>query len=160
MNQELVLFTIEYPDPLLSKEIKWLAKEFSVVYVLPGKRLQSMDSSDLPQNVEVVEIFKNVSLGKIGARLFVHLPLVIRLYTWALFRSGHGKYYVKYFKSFLGYLFIEAEKIAPLRRFVIEHKLEAAIFYDYWLVDSTLALAELKRKKIIQFSIIIMFSEQ
>ena len=153
MNQELVLFTIEYPDPLLSKEIKWLAKEFSVVYVLPGKRLQSMDSSDLPQNVEVVEIFKNVSLGKIGARLFVHLPLVIRLYTWALFRSGHGKYYVKYFKSFLGYLFIEAEKIAPLRRFVLEHKLEAAIFYDYWLVDSTLALAELKRKKIIQFSI-------
>jgi glycosyltransferase involved in cell wall biosynthesis len=153
MNRELVFFTIEYPDPLSNNEIKWLAKEFSKVYVLPQKIVPAPDLVDLPQNVEIIELFNDISLDKIWIRLHVHLSLVLRLYSWALFRSGYAKYYTKYFKSFLGYLFIEAEKIAPLEQFVREHKLEKAIFYDYWLVDSTLALAELKRKRIIQYSI-------
>jgi glycosyltransferase involved in cell wall biosynthesis len=153
MNQELVFLTLEYPDPLSNYEVRGLAKEFSKVYVLPLKRVPAQHASDLPQNVEIVELFKDISLDKIGTRLHMHIPLTLRLYSWALFRSGYAKYYVKYFKSFLGYLFIEAEKIAPLERFVREHKLERAIFYDYWLVNSTLALAELKRKRIIQYSI-------
>jgi glycosyltransferase involved in cell wall biosynthesis len=153
MNRELVFFTLEYPDPLSNNEIKGLAKEFSKVYVLPQKRVSEQGVSDLPQNVEVVDLFKDISLNKIWTRLHIHIPLILRLSSWALFRSGYAKYYTKYFKSFLGYLFIEAEKIAPLEQFVREHKLEKAIFYDYWLVDSTLALAELKRKRIIQYSI-------
>lgn len=153
MNRELVFFTIEYPDPLSNNEIKGLAREFSKVYVLPQKRVSAQDMSDLPQNVEIVELFNDISLNKIGTRLYRHIPLILRLYCWALFRSGYAKYYLTYFKSFLGYLFIEAEKIAPLEQFVCERKLERAIFYDYWLVDSTLALAELKRKRIIQYSI-------
>jgi N-acetyl sugar amidotransferase len=150
MSKHLVLFTLEYPDPLLDKEIKWLAAEFDTIYLLPGKVRQA---DGLPPNVEIHQLFKEVDLNKPLGKLLKHVPLIIRLYTWAIFRSGHWRYYIKYIKSFLGYLLMEAERIEPLKKFIIQRNLQQAIFYDYWLVDSTLALAELKRKGLIRFTI-------
>lgn len=150
MSQVLVLFTLEYPDPLLEKELDSLSREFDTVYLLPAK---VNGSPELPANVQVVSIFDAVDLNRPWFLLIKHLPAILRIYGWTLFKSGYRKNYIKYFKSFLGHLIIEAEKIKPLARFIKEKGLQHALFYDYWFVDATLALAELKRKGIVRFCV-------
>ena len=53
----------------------------------------------------------------------------------------------------VGHFVNEAQKLRDLERFIKERGLGDAIFYDYWLVDATLALAVLKRKGVIHRTI-------
>ncbi|MBI3220369.1 MAG: N-acetyl sugar amidotransferase [Bacteroidetes bacterium] len=150
MKKTIVVFTIEYPDPLLDKELPYLAANFEKVYLLPQNLI---GTPSLPPNVEAFSIFKKVNLKRPIPLLFKHFFRIIRIYSSKLTNSTYRKYYITYVKSFLGYLVLELEKVKPLRTFIEKHHLQEAIFYDYWLVDATLALAELKREGLIRYSI-------
>ncbi|MCE2997892.1 MAG: N-acetyl sugar amidotransferase [Cyclobacteriaceae bacterium] len=150
MNRTIVVFTIEYPDPLLDKELPYLAANFDKVYLLPQNLV---GSPILPANVEAYSIFKRVDLKRPLSLIVKHVVRIVRIYGSKLTQSEYRRYYIKYVKSFLGYLVLELEKISPIRNFIQKHQLENALFYDYWLVDSTLALAELKREGLIKYSI-------
>jgi N-acetyl sugar amidotransferase len=150
MKRTIVVFTIDYPDPLMDKELPLLAKNFETVYLLP-QNLKG--NSILPPNVHAFSIFKRVDLSKPLPLLVRSFLRVCRIYGNTLITSRYRKNYFLYVKSFVGHLLLEMEKIKPLREFINEHQLHDAIFYDYWLVDTTLALAELKREGVIVHSI-------
>lgn len=150
MKKTIVVFTIDYPDPLMDKELPLLAKNFETVYLLP-QNLKG--NSTLPPNVHVFSIFKRVDLRKPLPLLINHFLRICRVYVNTLVTSAYRKNYFLYVKSFVGHFLLEMEKIEPLRKFIREHNLHDAIFYDYWLVDTTLALAELKREGVIAHSI-------
>ncbi len=150
MNRKIVVFTIDYPDPLLDKELPYLSANFDEVYLLPQNLI---GSPTLPSNVKAFSIFKKVDLKRPIPLLIKHLGRIIRIYSTKLTQSEYRRYYITYIKSFLGYLILELEKIEPIRKFVQQHQLQDALFYDYWLVDSTLALAELKREGMVKYSI-------
>ncbi|HYG20169.1 MAG TPA: N-acetyl sugar amidotransferase [Ohtaekwangia sp.] len=152
MNRQLVILTREFPDPLLEKELSFLAGTFENVYLLPGTVRNNGDTI-LPDNVTVEALFDPVDLGLAKRLLWKHFFGVCRIYAWTIFRRGNLKLYLKHYRSFLGHLLLELEKIGPLEKFVRDRKLENALFYDYWMVDSTLALAELKRRGIIRHAI-------
>lgn len=150
MNRKIVVFTIDYPDPLLDKELPYLAANFDEVYLLPQTLI---GSPSLPPNVRAFSIFKSVDLKKPLPLLIKHLGRIIRIYIAKLTQSEYRRQYITYIKSFLGYLILELEKIEPILQFIQKHQLQDALFYDYWLVDSTLALAELKREGMVKYSI-------
>jgi glycosyltransferase involved in cell wall biosynthesis len=150
MKKELVVLTIAYPDPLLDKELPTLVQEFDKVYVLP-QRVEG-EVSLLP-GVELHSIFKSVDLDRPIPLMLKHFFKIVRVFSWTLWKSPYRKHYIKYIKSFIGYSLLEFDKIKPLEDFITTKKLQSAFFYDYWLVDSTLALAELKRRKIIQHAV-------
>jgi glycosyltransferase involved in cell wall biosynthesis len=147
MGKKLVIFTIAYPDFLLDKELKFLAESFDTIYLLPG--IVCDDKQSTYNNVKVVSIFKKTDLRNYISLIAKHFFSICRIYGWMLLKTPYRRAYLQYIKSFLGHLLNELEKVKPLKAFIENEKLNNAIFYDYWLVDSTLALAELKRRKII-----------
>jgi N-acetyl sugar amidotransferase len=150
MNKTIVVFTIEYPDPLLDKELPYLAANFDKVYLLPQNLI---GTPSLPANVEVFSIFKKVDLQRPIPLLVNHFYSLVRIYCSVLINSTFRRHYFFYVKSFLGHLILELEKVEPLETFVKNHNLQSALYYDYWLVDATIAMAELKRRKVIKYSI-------
>lgn len=153
MSNNLVVLTIDYPEPLLAKEIPYLSKAFDRVHVLYAITPSGNESTTQFDNIETVPLFTNPDLSK-PFKLFVrHFRFVVRIYLYTLFKKGNLWPYLRHYKSFLGYLLIEAERIEPLREYISRHDLGDAIFYDYWLVDSTLALTALKRRGIVSKTI-------
>ncbi len=148
MSRALVVLTIEYPEPLLCKEIPFLSEAFDVVYIL---YCVSPPNGNIPvfENVKAIKLFRPPNSPKSLALLLRHLSFVVKVYSYTLFKKGNFLTYLKHHRSFLGYLLIEAERINPLKKFIVENNLGDAIFYDYWLVDSTMALAELKSEGLI-----------
>lgn len=149
MSKNLVVLTIEYPEPLLGKEIPYLSKAFDKVHVIYG--VSSSKDESIPQfnNVETIQLFISPDFSKPLKLLFRHFRFVLGVYLYTLLKRGNLWPYLKHYKSFIGYLLIEADKIRPLRQYISKNKLKDAIFYDYWLVDSTLALAALKKRGLV-----------
>ncbi|MEQ8362611.1 MAG: glycosyltransferase [Cyclobacteriaceae bacterium] len=147
MSKTLVVLTIEYPEPLLDKEIPFLSRAFDKVYVIHASHSQSQDSTPHFGNVESIQLFPSPDFPKTFKLLLKHFRFVARVYLYTLLQTGNFLIYLKHYRSFIGYLLIEAERVKPLEQYIIERKLDQAIFYDYWLVDSTLALSDLKRRK-------------
>ncbi len=151
MKREVVLLTIEYPDPLLDRELPFLIDAFDAIHILPDRI-----NGQVPiaiEKVRIAPIFNHVSPNLPGWFVLKHLTFIIRLYHWAILKSGFAKVYLRHWKSFFGYLIQEAEKIRPLKKYIEQNKLSNAIFYDFWLVNTTLALAELKRRHLIKRSV-------
>lgn len=147
MRSVVVVFTLDFPDPLLGIEIPYLAKSFDKVYILPNR---TGEITGVPANVEIVSLFKAVNLKKPWAPILKNFWRVLRIYSYSVVQPGNFLPYIKYYRSFLGHLLEETEKINVIKDFVKEHNLKDALFYDYWFVNSLLALAELKRQGVIK----------
>lgn len=150
MRSSIVVFTLDFPDPLLGIEIPYLAKAFDKVYILPNR---TGVITELPANVEVVSLFNTVDLKKPWKPVLKNFWSIFRIYTYSLAQPTNFFPYIKYYRSYVGHLLEELEKVEPLQHFVVKHNLQDALFYDYWFVNSTLALAELKRKGIVKHAI-------
>jgi N-acetyl sugar amidotransferase len=153
MSSKLVILTIEYPDPLLDKELCELAKSFDQVYVLPQTMSLTAEFITLPSNVIIAAIFQPTILQSPFRLVLTHWYPLLRTYAWTIIHSPYRKNYIKFIKSFIGHFLKESEKVVPLLTYIKSEKLEDALFYDFWLVDATLALAELKRKKIVKYCV-------
>lgn len=150
MGPTLVILTTDFPDPILDKEIPFLSACFEKIYVLPTNKCGQQSQF---KNVEAIKLFPTVDHSKTLQLVFKHLVFIFRIYGWTILRRGNFFTYLKYYRSFIGYIVIEAERIKPLERFIEQKRIEHAIFYDYWLVDSTLVLADLKRRGVIKKAI-------
>ncbi|MCB0489355.1 MAG: glycosyltransferase [Cyclobacteriaceae bacterium] len=151
MSKTLVVLTIDYPDPLLDKELPYLAAAFDKVYVLYA--IETSNRELAFKNIKPVKLFQNPDFPKTFRLVLKHFRFVVSVYLYTIIRKGNLSFYLKHYKSFIGYLLIEAERIQPLLRYISENKLNDAIFYDYWLVDSTLALIALKKRGVIKKAI-------
>jgi N-acetyl sugar amidotransferase len=152
MKKQLVILTIDFPDPLFEKELPFLARTFDRIYILPAY-LKPTNKITVPRNVFLHALFKQVDFRDARRLIWKHLFRIIRIYGWTLLQPGNFKLYVRHYRSFLGHLITELERIKPLEDFIRAEKLNDALFYDYWLVDTTIALAELKRKNVIKNTI-------
>jgi N-acetyl sugar amidotransferase len=141
----LVILTIEFPDPILDNELPHLSRAFDKVYILP----QSARSNEVMGNVEVVSIFRTVDLKRPWRLLIANLLSLMRVFVYTLQYSERAKY-VRHYRSFFGHFLNEVHKVPALKEFVLSKNLGDAIFYDYWMVDATIALGLLKRQGVIK----------
>ncbi len=153
MKKTLVLLTLDFPDPLVEKELPILSSHFEHIYVLPSLAGHEAKTAQLPVNVSVERIFPLVDLTNIKTLFARFFFPTVRIFLWTLANSPYRFRYIRYFKSFVGYAILELTKVQPLKVFVQKKNLADALFYDYWFVDATLALAELKRQGIIKKSV-------
>lgn len=144
----LVILTLEYPDPILEKELPYLSAAFEKIYILP----QSVGRMDAIGNVEVRDIFEDKA-GRSRWRLLLrHAFTLLNLFSYS-FQFSSRMNYARYHRSIIGHFLNEICKLSPLKNFIIQNNLQDAIFYDYWLVDATIALALLKRRGLIRKTI-------
>jgi N-acetyl sugar amidotransferase len=141
----LVIMTLDYPDPILQNELPYLAKAFDKVYVLPEFCSEDTEFG----NVEVISLFEPLTLKTRWRLLLTNIFRLIGLFVYTLQFSDRLKY-IRYYKSFVGHYLNEAKKVDPLKKFIQVNGLGDAIFYDYWLVDATISLATLKRRRLIK----------
>src|SRR5688572_21656070 len=130
MKESLVLLTLDYPDPLLDKELPYLAEAFDTIYLLPTRLSDSKKTvhrCHLPENVKVFSICKETKLHKPWKLIRKHFFTICRIYGSTIIRSAYWRYYIIYIRSFLGHLLLEAEKIEPLSNFIKSQKLADAI---------------------------------
>jgi N-acetyl sugar amidotransferase len=146
--KSLVLLTTQFPDPILDHEVPFLANAFDHVYILP-----EIPGGDSPlPNVTVRNIFQPVDLRSPRTLLIKHFSGLMRPFLYSL-RFANKTNYLRYYRSFVGHYLNEAAKIEPLRQFIRSNNLSDAIFYDYWMVDATLALAALKQEGFIKHTL-------
>lgn len=143
----LVILTITYPDPFLENEIPHLASSFDKIYILP----QNSQRNQIFGNVEVVSIFSSLNSRRTWMRLMINFIDFVRVFLYSL-QYPTRRNYIKYHRSFAGYFLNEVQKVSALKRFILSNNLQDALFYDYWLVDATIAMALLKRQGLIKRS--------
>lgn len=155
-KHDLVLLTHAYPfgkqaETFLETEIEVLAQRFARILVLPT--LRGGGSRPLPANAELVEMdwleepSPQAKLAALVSREAVKVLLETR-------RSGTSlRPHRRVSRMYLDILGRNVLKYRALLRFVCERGLRDAIFYDYWFENSTLALALLRRSRMITLAI-------
>jgi glycosyltransferase involved in cell wall biosynthesis len=151
----LVLLTATFPygdksETFLETEIEVLADRFERVLILPSHRDRGV--RELPANVEVVEMdwLAEPSSGARYAALASPQALAV------LARTARADPVMR--RHMLAKLYLDniarnVLKYQTLRDFVSTRRLADAIFYDYWLENSTLALAMLRRSGAIRVAV-------
>jgi colanic acid/amylovoran biosynthesis glycosyltransferase len=144
----LVLFTCEYPygivaETFLETEIQYLCRGFDKVIVIPSFKQPFVRS--LPSNAHIDDIVcvKKQSLG-----LFDYLAVLFFFFKNILGEDKPSLYF-RHFKDIFFVLRQERKKYKALELF-INTLPSNALFYDYWYVNSTLALIWLKKKGRLQ----------
>ncbi len=148
-NKNLVLFTEAYPfynsETFLETEIKYLAKEFSKIYIIPNT--SSTFIREIPENVEVVTQFlKEDSYNRnetiIHNKWYILNILLKELFSGHLFNSE-----VNYQISSLIRMFSKSQE---LEYWLKNENLLNSTFYSYWFNNWSTVLAILKSKGIIK----------
>lgn len=148
MSRKLVLFALEFPGQFLEAELPYLLSAFDSVFIVAPKVRTGIHH----ERLFIHQIKSPYHSGNSISVIKKHFLRALRIYSYSLI-SKEFPYYIRYYRSFLGYLLKELELVDPLIDFIEENGLEEALFYDFWLVDATLALAELKRKGVIKKSV-------
>lgn len=145
---ELVLLTAAYPfgnrsETFLESEIRVLAERFARIFVLPSYR--EAGTRRLPANAELVEMDWLNEPPRAAKRR----ALASREALWVLLSTrespGGIRSYRRAWRLHLDILARNILKLRALESFVRGRQLGGAIFYDYWLENSTTALALLRR---------------
>lgn len=152
----LIVFTLHYPYSKVSEtffdpEIEVLSKRFKRVIIVPWKKEVERRRA-IPHNVEVSDILLNLELHKNYLQLYLrrirHLGLFTKIYLYSIFHDKPFRPYL--FSAYYLYNLINSfERSLVLRKFIESNNLNGAIFYDYWFENSTLSLAILKQRKVI-----------
>jgi glycosyltransferase involved in cell wall biosynthesis len=152
-NKSLFLFTAEFPygnksETFLEEEIHFLAAHFNQVVIFPSQKSSVM--RPLPEKVEVNNLLATEhppSKKSKTSALIRHIGLVIQIMyleiktkgTWPVLRNS------KILLDVLAQQLIRSERLSR-----IVSKKQNITFYDYWFINTTLALAILKKQTRIQ----------
>lgn len=149
-NKTLHLFTAQYPfgnksETFLETEIKYLAEGFDQVIIYPSSKTSGV--RPLPKNCEVNEIFCSApvtKLQKIGLLVrFLRLTLLALNYE----RKDKGFTIVWRGRKILLDIFgTELLKFELLRNNKLFN--DHDVYYSYWYLESTIALAIARSKKL------------
>jgi glycosyltransferase involved in cell wall biosynthesis len=151
-GRTLVLLTVAYPfgrtwESFLDAELPVLARRFDEVIVMPSQRDKHV--RPLPPGVRYDTLLADVTRPKIAREVLRH-PLWLALqYGRALVEEGSPGAYLRHPASHLTLIGSNMAKYRFLRAFIERECLQHAVFYDYWLVNSTLALSRLRRRGIV-----------
>jgi glycosyltransferase involved in cell wall biosynthesis len=155
-SEAVVLLTAAFPfgnksETFLETEIEILAERFKRIFILPSHREGGV--RPLPPNVILVEmdwLDAPSRWAKLGA---LHSVAAGRV-ALATFRTpANWRPYLRAARMYADLLAHNVLKLRSLARFIRDHRLEGAIFYDYWFENSTLALALLRRSGAISAAV-------
>jgi glycosyltransferase involved in cell wall biosynthesis len=125
-----------------------LQHEFEQVIVLPSRR--EPHARQLPLSVRC-ETFLAEPGPYRALRGAVGSPArAVTQYVRAILEEGSPGPYLAHPVRFMGVLASNLRKYQLLKTFIRREGLEDAIFYDYWLFDSTVALSLLRRDGVIR----------
>jgi glycosyltransferase involved in cell wall biosynthesis len=143
----LVLLTDYFPygnvsETFLETEIETLAERFEQVLVLPSHRAPGI--RPLPPNVELVTMDWLEEPSSAAKWRALASRESARVLTTTLAARPRLRSYLRRRRLYLDNLARAVLKSRSLAAFARERRLEDALFYDYWLENSTLALALLR----------------
>jgi glycosyltransferase involved in cell wall biosynthesis len=153
--ETLVLLTACYPfgqtsETFLDAELPILVRRFARVLLLPSRT--EPEQRPLPIGARVLTLLTESEPSPSHERL----PRWERLaaqFIRALFEEGRPACYLRHARTYLQILDDNLHKYRLLRTFIEREGLREATFYDYWLENSTLALAWLRREGIIRHAV-------
>lgn len=148
----LYLFTNKFPhDPIaetfIEIEIKYLSDKFSHIVVMPSQ-YDSVEVRNVPSNVSVKCLLREYRKFELPFIFVRYLPKMMAIFSYELSHTKRPCVYVGHFISYLKIIFKNIIKYHILKK-EFKNNDGAFICYDYWLVNSTIALALLKKEGII-----------
>jgi glycosyltransferase involved in cell wall biosynthesis len=148
----LCLFTIGFPygkmETFLESELEVMAETFDKVYIFPSIQYDKV-SRPIPNNFEIVNL--NNDWGKQSSQLlYSNIFFIIKTLLSEFFYTTNKKSFTKNIRKFKNMLLHRLFVAKEIECFVLEHNIEHAKFYSYWLNDWIISLGILKRKKAIK----------
>lgn len=145
---DLVLFTWEFPygktsETFLETEIDYLASKYRKIAIIPSVSFKEC-VRELPDNVFLMPIFEKLGLWKTASSLLRNLPKIFEIYMYEFRHTRRPMAYVKHI-SYIKMLLRSIVKYDVLKSYIVWKNTET-LFYDYWFVNSTVALALLKKE--------------
>ncbi len=144
----VVLLTDRYPfgrgEPFLEAELPVLARAFAQVIVVPsngeGRR------RTLPPNARCETLLTDMSRLDLLRELVRHPFRAAAQYGRALVEERRPRAYLGHVRTYMGVVAVNMRKYRLLKDLVRREGLDQAVFYDYWLANSTVALSRLRRE--------------
>jgi glycosyltransferase involved in cell wall biosynthesis len=148
----VVLLTANYPfgsgEEFLDPELPVLARRFAQVIVVPSERTGPMRA--LPEGVRCDTALVGASRSAVVGELLRHPISALALYARAIAREGHPAAYIRHPVEIAWLIGTNLRKQRILAELVDRRELHEAVFYDYWLANSTLALSRLRRRGVVK----------
>jgi glycosyltransferase involved in cell wall biosynthesis len=152
-KRTLVLLTAAYPfsrnwESFLESELQILATRFERIIILPSNTDEHVRA--LPPSVRCETFLADIDRRQL-ARELVRRPLrPLMQYARAIVGEGAGRVYARHPLPLLGFAAANRVRYDALEAFINAERLHDAVFYDYWLANSTLALSHLRRRGVIR----------
>jgi len=144
-----VFFSSDYPyETTLKNEFPFMAEQFDLIYYFPTNYSEKDGPKNLPGNVTLVDLLERTKENWRKPTINI-LCTAIYLYTIETFKKGNFKSYLINFKSYFSILLRNLTWAKELRIFIVKNNLQDAFYYDYWFENATIALAYLKKQKVI-----------
>jgi glycosyltransferase involved in cell wall biosynthesis len=152
-NGALVVLTIAYPfgrssETFLDAELPILARRFEEVVVVPSSRDEYVRR--LPPGVRCETVLADRSRRDVLREAFRHPVWLARQYLRALLEEHAPAAYLWHPVSYAAVVGSNILKFHLLEKLIEREELHDAVFYDYWLANSTLALSWLRRRGVIK----------
>lgn len=145
-----VFFSSDFPyETTLINEFPVMATQFDKVYYFPTNFSDKIGPTNLPNNAVMVDLLEKSKENWRKPTVGI-LFTAASLYATEALKKGNLKSYTIYFKSYFSILLRNLIWAKELKKFIKTNHLEEAFYYDYWFENATIALAYLKRKKVIK----------
>jgi glycosyltransferase involved in cell wall biosynthesis len=145
----LVLLTHSFPfgygEAFLETEVKYLAKFFKSILIIPSN-FDGNHTRLIPDNVTVLSDVAKTNGNFKLIKLLFYSRYFLEVYLFSILNSGKRFNYLRYIKSMMHYFYMDCYKIGPLNTVIEKFNLSKAVFYDYWMINSSLALIYLSKK--------------
>lgn len=149
----LVLLTLQYPygtaETFLETEILFLGKHFDHIYILPSSLVNNV-ARRVPKNVTILS---DLGLNRTEFSLLKLLPFsnhLFHIFVYSLINAKKKWAYIRNYKSMLHHFHNDIQKLYLIEKIIKKYSLQNALYYDYWLANSSLSLSVLKGKNIIK----------
>jgi glycosyltransferase involved in cell wall biosynthesis len=144
---KIVFFSTQYPsETTIPKELEIMAQHYDVIYYLPTK-INTLDCLQLNPAVNIVTSLSDNKNWK--SIKFSEWLIVFEMLTFEMLKAGQFIPYLKRLKTYVGIAAQNVLYYRVLKKIIEDNDLQSATFYDYWFENVTLALALLKKNKII-----------
>ncbi|MGE5280918.1 MAG: glycosyltransferase [Chloroflexota bacterium] len=153
---DLVLLSGRFPhgEAVLGGELAAIAPRFRRVFVIPSHPGRpGAETTELPENAAVADLGWQRGWSRAQKQEALRTPQALRILARTLRRPSNWRAYAGGARAYLDLLAENLLKARSLEAWVGENGLREALFYDFWFENSTLALAELRRRGAIRCAV-------
>jgi glycosyltransferase involved in cell wall biosynthesis len=152
---DLVLFTAAFPydnaESVLGEELEVIAGRFDRILIVPSRI--GATARSLPPNVTVVDLGWAAGWPRTGKIHALRARAALAVLSATARSPDNWRSYARGARTYSDILATSILKANSLVRLIEGHGLTNAIFYDYWFENSTLALAILRYRQVIQCAV-------